>query len=288
MVVDVSSLLRPPGGHSPGALDVDDIRRRVRRRRRNRAVTAVAAMAFAIPLAAQSIPAARTNVDLGPAAQPAGGSDHVASVTAVLAAGDIVFTPADPAAAAIARDVAIRTAQRRVGQNADRTSASAVHGMMTDPSRPSAAARAVWAVRFRTTHIPRRGIPSKGPHDGVVVVILDAADGAAVATVGVTDPSADQQSIFVEESLGAGSSGRAAPAQPMRALGRGLSPRLAALDAAAARGRDDSQVRSVVFIAATDTRVLVEDPTGCWVYSAVLVDGADSWAATGGTTPCDP
>ena len=287
MDVDIPEMLRPTGTGAPGALDVDDIRRRVRRRRRNRAVAAVAIVAVAVPVAVRSLPM-RTYVEFGPAAQPGADSQMPASVAAVLASADMTFTPSDPGAEALPRDEAVRTARRQAGDTVDPASASAFHGTLIDRSDRSAPPRAVWAVRFVTAAGPQRGDAGEDGATAVAVVVIDAASGNGIATVGMTDPDADEQEVSAEVSLGAGTAGGSAPAQPMRALGRGRSPELAALDAAGARGHDDAEVRNVVFITARDTRVLVDDSTGCWVYAAVLADDEASWEATGGTTPCDP
>lgn len=88
--------------------------------------------------------------------------------------------------------------------------------------------------------------------------------------------------------LGSGEIGRSAKAQLADETVTGATPRAAAMALARELGRDKLRVRTVVRVAATDTRVLIRDSTGCWVYAASDPDEDGTWTASGGEMPCNP
>lgn len=289
MDADIAELLRPSASGAGTPLDVDDIRRRVRRRRRTRAAVTAAAVVLALPLLMQLLPVRAPDVVFAPgdAVGANGGSGQGAvatggaSIPFVLARADMQFTPARPPADAISRDEAVDAATAHVGPAAGTSGATARYGTVRESGGGSGSPQSVWAVRFtntRTADVAR----------GTTVVLIDATTAAVVLSLSVSDAGEDEQHVELTAPLGSGSTGSGAAAQRVEIEGRGPTPRAAALDAAKSFGRRGMRVVSVVFIAETDTRVLVSDTTGCWVYSAANSDRDGTWEASGGTTPCNP
>lgn len=299
---DIAELLRPSTSGLELPLDVQDVKKRVRRRRRTRAAATMAVVLVAVPLALQQLPPPIPDVvfspsdgaavgDGGNGEQPAPlaeGEADATSIQAVLAHADVAFEQARPPRGVIRRDQATDAAARHVGAPA-RDADGAAYGSATESGRLES--QTVWAVRF-DVRSRRRGGPYGASGDAAqgsetTVVLVDAKQGNVIFSVSASDDGDGQQGASMSAPLGSGSTGGSAPAQRARYTGRGPTPRAAALDAADTIGRRDLRVQSVVYIAETDTRVLVHDTTGCWVYTAVKARG-DAWRATGGTVPCNP
>lgn len=298
---DIAELLRPSTANPDLPLDVQDVKRRVRRRRRSRTAAVVAIVVIAIPLAWQQFPDPMPDVVFSPsdgAAVGDGGSGEQpdrhaegeadTAIQAVLARADVALEQTRPARGVIGRAQATEAAARYVGAPADDADGAA-YGSATESG--GLEYQTVWVVRFdmpsRQRGGPRGASGGAAEVSETTVVLVDAKQGDVIFSVSASDDGDGQHGASMSAPLGSGSMGGSAAAQRGRYTGRGPTPRAAALDAADTVGRRDLRVQSVFYIAETDTRVLIHDTTGCWVYSAVKARG-DAWRANGGTVPCDP
>ncbi len=296
MNADIQKLLRPRTAPGGAALDVGDIRRRVTRRRRTRAFVAGAVVVLLAPLAWKQLPTPPAGVAFtSPGAgtqDAAGGGEGIYPSHEVLRPHGIDFVAAAPPRDVLTKKGAIKAARESVGDARKNVTVAAQYGLATDIATGRYDRRPVWAVRFfdsRDTSSEPNQLATEGSATsmGVTVVLVDAAAGDVLLTATMSSVEGMQQEA-VTDQLGDGTSGRSSAAEPADPLGQGRTPRLAAIRAAKNLGRRDVHVRSVVFIADSDTRVLIDDSTGCWVYAAARVNTKGRWEASGGDTPCEP
>ncbi len=297
MDVDIQELLRPATAPRGAPLDVTDLRRRVRRRRRTRAFAAVAAVVLLVPAARTHLAAPRANVAFtspgaGTSDAPGGGED-IYSSHRVLRAHGIDFVAAAPSGEVVTKKNAVVAARENVGHVPKSVTVVAQYGLATDIDTGRYDQRPAWAVRFSDSRDPSSEPDKRASGDpatpvGVTVVLVDAAAGEVLLTVSMSRAGGMQHEAVSEQIIGHGASGGRSSAERAHVLGRAATPRLAAVRAAKNLGRVDVRVRSVVFIADSDTRVLIEDSTGCWVYAANRLRTRAPWRASGGDAPCDP
>jgi hypothetical protein len=311
MDTEISELLSAAVPERQRPVDIADVHRRVRRRHRTRAAAAVLVLALAVPATINALPLLRRpDVALSGAPgseaasdQPGAGWTRDGKYTVVHR-----FTLGGQAREVVAyrsRDgLCVETRNVAPPHNMGGGCGYGVPGEQligwgvsedeagVTVQGPVAQQVADVSVELRDGTVVDAGPYSGGSQFPVNFYLAAFPVGTEIAAVVGFDADGReierQRVVELPPPLGAGEIGASARARRVEDPLTGATPRAAALALARELGREGLRVRSVLRVAETDTRVLINDSTGCWVYSAGDWDEDGTWEATGGDMPCDP
>lgn len=310
MDTEIRHLLEGAVRQTDRPVDITDVQRRVSRRRRTRAAGAVVALLLAVPVTIEALPLSRPAVTFGAPGsepggqetQPPGTSDGKFFVVRRFTIGGevrelVAYRRSD-------KEVCVGTRDLEQPRN---LSSGCGYGvpverllgldMGVDAAGITLAAPVAKRVADVQVELHDGTLVDAGPYTGgdrfpvnfYLATLPPETKVRAIVGFDSDGKEVERQRVRpIPPWVRKGVAGRSAKAQLADDAVTGATPRAAATGLARELGREKLRVRNVLRIGATDTRVMIHDTTGCWVYAASDPDEDGTWSASGGDMPCDP